>query len=234
MKKRLLACLIAGLVVSSFAGVARAATMYLPQAVKDATVVNGENMLGVPDGDYTLFDNGSTATYYQFDYSFTYNAANLASFLNVSENTILNSEFIAFDHNGSPSGFETSSWVFSDGVNTVSVSHSTGDSASGVISVNSYMSLTDFNTVFGSSFPSSSAQYVGFLLFDLTSANINISSSDFEVQLTGGVGDPRYYAPDLIGLAALSTAAVPEPATLLLFGTGLVGLAGLRIRRARK
>ena len=58
-------------------------------------------------------------------------------------------------------------------------------------------------------------------------------SATTSIELTGvGTAHQGYY----IGLDNVSLTAdpVPEPATMLLFGTGLAGLVGARTRRKKK
>ena len=55
-----------------------------------------------------------------------------------------------------------------------------------------------------------------------------------QLQFSGIVSDGQYFGAALDNVIVERANPVPEPATMLLFGTGLVGLVGTKLRRKKK
>ena len=200
-------------------------TIAWPTILESATAVGAQNLLGPPNGDTVAFQDGSNARYSGFNDIVFYDTGILASAMGISEPLLATSDFMAFDGNGVLNfGFETSTWEFNDGGRSVIINHVSGGGANGALIVNSSMSVTDFNTIFGTSI-GGSGNIIGYLLFDLSSAGINASSSTFFAEITGGLGDPRIHAPDVLGLGVH---VVPLPSALYLFATSLIFFVGLK------
>jgi hypothetical protein len=95
--------------------------------------------------------------------------------------------------------------------------------------VNGPATLSLNGTVIGSLSGGSNNSYLD--TFNLLSFSSLFDGSDtLSVSLTGGDG----WALDYSELSFSGTAPVPEPATMLLFSTGLAGLMGNRIRRKKR
>ena len=89
-------------------------------------------------------------------------------------------------------------------------------------------SRIDFTTTFNTDYEFSSDGFEAILTYDFTSLNggngLAINDGSMYVAYS------PYCANDVLGGGI---APVPEPATMLLFGAGLIGLAGYRSRRRK-
>ena len=217
-----------------FIGSANAAVINWPTAV-EATFPGPETILGDPSthSNSVLFANGATATYSGFNDGIFYDTTELAAALGVSDTFLASANFIAFDGNGSPVGFESSTWVFSDGVNTITHPHNFGDGPNGALIANSYLLTDSYNTIFNATYNEPGAPYVGFAIFDLIASGINPYSDQFSATIIGGSGDLGIHAPDLVALGVIDPTVVPIPAAIWLFGSGLLGLLGISKIRSR-
>ena len=103
----------------------------------------------------------------------------------------------------------------------------------GTFSTNGF-ALADANMPLGVRILSraNSAEIVDFT-FELGLGSVYYSTIPLDYYLDGGAGNPNFvgvYAPNVVAYAA-SLVPVPEPAAVLLFGVGLLGLAAARRRR---
>ncbi len=169
-----------------------------------------ENSLGVPDGLVTSFynDNGAAALYEFASLSPQVAAEDFASALGVSLAVLSAADFIAFDGNGTPGrGFETSTWVFSDGITSITVEHSFEDPAitDKIIALGN-VTHNDLAALFGYAPPPSGD--LAYILFDISN-QVDVTSASFTVELSApGQAGTIPYSPDIDALGLLSVSSV--------------------------
>ena len=169
-----------------------------------------ENSLGAPDGLATSFfnDNGAAALYGFASLSPQVPAENFASALGVSLAILSAADFVAFDGNGTPGrGFETSTWVFSDGIHSISIEHSYDSPmiTDRVIALGNVTRI-DLGSLFGFSTPGT-GDYA-YILFDISN-QVDVTSASFTVELSApGQAGTIPYSPDIDALGLLSVSSV--------------------------
>lgn len=228
-----LSCLIISILFIFFAAASnsKAAIIEWADSITDTNAIDPNEILGKPDTTLAHFAGSpikyGTVSGFGAGDNIHYNTDELASLLNVNTSVIEQADLISIEYNGSGGGvFEGSHWIFDDGINTLDVSYSYGDTSLpsvisvGIINNDSYANYFSTTNHWGS------VGNMAFILFDIdgTSA-VNPFSSGFRVTLTAGSTiDPNTPEPDVMGRIA----PVPIPGSLLLLGTCLICLCGVR------
>jgi len=107
-------------------------------------------------------------------------ASDLATLLGVDQSTLGVLDFIVFEFNGSPVPLESSTWEFSDGVQSVVFVHDIADPQ-----VPAYGSITnaDYAGFFGYTNPNTGGEHA-FIAFDLDGFGLDLLSPAFAVTVT--------------------------------------------------
>ena len=241
MKKIRLSCLLLLLTIlgNSFEDSAQAILTEWASTVTNATVPDGAEALGIPDGVFTDFYDGSASTIERATYSgfgggnnVIYDSGLFSSLLGISQSQLSRGDLIAFEYNGSGGGiFETCDFTFDDGVHSTLVSYIFGAASTdpmiielGVIQNSAYTSYFGITNIWGN------VGNFSYLLFDVdgySAVNPFVSGFSATISAVGGPsGLPNHPEIDAIGRLA-----IPAPGAIMLgsIGIGLVGW--LRRRR---
>ena len=170
---------------------------------------------------YTGFGNGDNVDY--------------TSLLGIDEALLEEADIISFEYNGTAGySFETSDWVFDDGTNSLEVSYVFNDPAAGAIIGVGNLDNDAYANFFGFSNAHGNAGDWVYILFDIDGySSVNPFESNFSVTLSA-IGYTGYNSPEPDAIGRIKAAPIPEPATMFLLGSGLIGFAGTRRRFIKK
>jgi hypothetical protein len=184
------------------------------------------NSLGRPDGghfDRTLPDlDISWPEFGGQNRNFNTSSGALGFLLGISETLLARADFIAFENNGvSGLTFESSTWIFSDGINSLTVNYAFEAQAAGPILAVGNISISDYAAFFGFTDPGNSGDWA-YILFEVDGvSNVDVLSPGFTTTLRA-TGLSETDSPDLDALARIVTVA--EPSMVALFGTTFLSL----------
>ena len=217
------------LVLLLAAAPARSTTIAWPTQETSPGNLNAAALQGPPSTFVTTFTHTTAATFSAFSEEVDYSEAALAGAFGLTLGVWRTVELVAFERNTNPIGFESSSWTFSDGLNTIVHSHDVGAGPGGALIKNENMTSAVFNALFGTSLGPSNT--IGFLLFGLTQVPSEpaVDASNLDVTRIGKGVNATFNWPDVIALGVVP--GVPEPGVAGMLLAGPVGLGVLGRRR---
>jgi hypothetical protein len=204
-----------------------------------STIPSAGNGLGQPDGvlvNGSIAPSPATAVYGGFGSGANnnYTSAALAALLGVNTTQLALADFIFFEVNGTPgSTVESNDLIFSDGINSLTVSHTFGGSAGGPILALGNISLSAYASFFGFANPFVNGEWV-YELIDVDGfSSVDLSAPGFSATLNSLNSSPSSPdSPDPDALGRIATA--PEASALTIWTLLTAGAVGsLRCGRRR-
>lgn len=206
------------------APLARTIQIQWADTVMNTNIGNAENALKRPDGQWADFLDDNAATLEMATYSgfgdgdnVKYDIVAFTNLLGISESLLTQADVISFECNGTTGGFyETSDWVFSDGIHAIRVSYLFGYPDSAAIVALGNVSLRDYADFFRITNPLCSGDWV-YILFDIDRPSpVNSSASTLTVTInaagTRGADSPE---PDAVGRILYDGPVRPDTAYLI-------------------